>query len=91
MTDETGKGPGAPDSSETRKRTAAEIEADLEARRADLSRSVDELVDRVHPGKQASRFVTRLKAGEPRAVAIVGGTAVVVVGLVGVLVLRKSR
>lgn len=91
MSSQSDKGPAGPDNAETRKRTAAEIEADLEARRADLTRSVDAMMDRLNPRNQATRFVERVKAGEPRAVTIVGGTAVVVVGLVGVVILRKSR
>lgn len=91
MSAETGKGPGAADPKETRKRTADEIEADLEAKRLELTRSVDALVDRVDPRTQVSGFVNDVKSGEPRAVSIVGGVAAAIVGVIGVTILRRSR
>lgn len=91
MSTQTGKGPGAADSPETRKRTAAEIEADLEAKRAELTQSVDALVDRIDPRTHVSGFVDDIKSGEPRAVSIVGGVAAGVVGLLGLAILRRNR
>ncbi len=76
---------------EPRKRTVAEIEADLEARRAELTRSVDSLVERVDPRVQAANFVEDVKRGETRAMLVIGGAAVLVVGVVGLVILRRSR
>ena len=78
-------------SEQTRSRTIEEIEADLAARREELTRSVDALVERVDPRVQASNFVDNVKRGEPRAMMIVGGAAVLMVGVVGLVILRRSR
>lgn len=81
-----------------RKRTAAEIEADLKRSREELTRTVDEITDRVDPRRQAQvaadkgrAFVEEVKAGEPRAVQIVGGALAAVAGVVGLAILRRNR
>jgi Protein of unknown function (DUF3618) len=81
-----------------RKRSAAEIEADLKQTRQELTRTIDELSGRLDPRSQARAaadkgraFVDDVKAGEPRAVQIAGGVLAVVVGIVGITILRKSR
>jgi hypothetical protein len=81
-----------------RKRSAAEIEADLTQTREELTKTIDELSERLDPRTQARAaadkgraFVDDVKAGEPRAVQIAGGVIAVVVGIVGITILRKSR
>jgi len=81
-----------------RKRSAAEIEADLSQTRAELTRTIDELSGRLDPRTQARAaadkgraFVDDVKAGEPQAIQIVGGVLAVVVGIVGITILRKNR
>ena len=83
---------------EARKRTAAEIEDDLRRRREELTRTVDEISDKVDPRRQAQAaadkgraFVEEVKAGEPRAVQIAAGVAAAVAGIVGIAILRRSR
>ncbi|WP_156253141.1 DUF3618 domain-containing protein [Pseudactinotalea terrae] len=83
---------------ESRKRTAAEIEADLRRRREELTRTVDEISDRVDPRRQAQAaadkgraFVDDVKAGEPRAVQIAAGVAAAVAGVLGLAILRRNR
>lgn len=85
-------------SEQPRKRTAAEIEADLRRSREELTRTVDELSDRVDPRRQAQAaadkgraFVEDVKAGEPRAVQIAGGVLAAVAGVVGLAILRRNR
>lgn len=75
----------------TRKRSSQEIEADLEAKRSELTHNVDALVDRIDPRTHVAGFVEDVKAGEPRAVSIVGGVTAAVAGIVGLIVLRRSR
>lgn len=81
-----------------RKRTAAEIEADLAKTREELTRTVDELSGRLDPRNQAKAaadkgraFVDDVKSGEPRAVRVVGGVLAAVAGIVGIAILRKNR
>jgi hypothetical protein len=83
---------------ETRKRTAAEIEADLRRHREDLTNTVDQISDKIDPRRQAQvaadkgkAFVDDVKAGEPRAVQIAGGVLAAVAGIVGVAILRRNR
>ncbi len=83
---------------ETRKRSAAEIEADLRRHREDLTSTVDQISDRIDPRRQAQvaadkgkAFVDDVKAGEPRAVQIAGGVLAAVAGIVGVAILRRNR
>lgn len=81
-----------------RKRTAAEIEADLVKTREELTRTVDELSGRLDPRNQAraaadkgKAFVNDVKAGEPKAVQIAGGVLAAVAAVVGIAILRKNR
>lgn len=78
-------------SEETRKRTAKEIEADLETKRAELTQNVDALMDRIDPRTHVAGFVKDVKEGETKAVSIVGGVAAAIAGIVGVIILRRSR
>ncbi|GAB2981107.1 MAG TPA: DUF3618 domain-containing protein [Actinotalea caeni] len=80
------------------KRSAAEIEADLRRTREELTRTVDEISDRLDPRRQAQAaadkgraFVEDVRAGEPRAVQIAGGALAAIAGLVGIAILRRSR
>lgn len=79
------------DQPETRKRSAKEIEEDLERTRAELTRNVDQLSDKIDPRRQVSNFVEDVKAGNSKAVGIVGGVAAGLAGVVGLIILRKSR
>ena len=76
---------------ETRKRSAQEIEADLARTRQELTRTVDELSERLDPRRQMSNFAQDLKSAETRAVCIVGGAVIVVAGVVGLVLLRRNR
>ncbi|HLS13581.1 MAG TPA: DUF3618 domain-containing protein [Beutenbergiaceae bacterium] len=76
---------------ETRKRSAQEIEADLARTRQELTRTVDELSERLDPRRQMTNFAQDLKSGETRAVSIVGGAVIVVAGVVGLVLLRRNR
>ncbi|UFU02630.1 DUF3618 domain-containing protein [Ruania suaedae] len=82
-----------------RKRSAAQIEADLAATREELTRTVDELSERVDPRRQVkeatekartevSSFVAGLKAGDPKAIGIAGAAAATVLAIVGLSVRR---
>jgi len=80
------------------KRSAEEIEADLRRAREELTRTVDEITDRLDPKKQAQAaadkgraFVDDVKAGEPRAVQIAAGVGAAIAGIVGIAILRRSR
>lgn len=80
------------------KRSAAEIEADLRRTREELTRTVDEISDRLDLRRQAQAaadkgraFVEDVRAGEPRAVQIAGGALAAIAGLVGIAILRRSR
>ncbi|MBK5250225.1 MAG: DUF3618 domain-containing protein [Actinomycetales bacterium] len=93
----------------TRKRTAAEIEADLLRTREELTRSVDDLSDRLDPRRQAQAvkeqaktladgatnraksFVDHVKAGDSKAVSIVGVAAAALAAIVGLSVIRRNR
>lgn len=80
--------------SDTKARTAEQIEADIAATRARLASTVDELVDRANPKNVALREVERAKAqvfdesGQLRTqkIAAVAGAAV---GVIGVLLLIR--
>jgi anti-sigma factor RsiW len=81
--------------SDTKARTAEQIEADIAATRARLASTVDELVDRANPRNVARREVEKAKAqvfderGQLRTQKIVaiGGAAVGVIGLL--LLIRR--
>lgn len=87
------------DKPETRKRTAAEIEADLRRAREELTRTVDEISGRVDPRKQAQeaadrgkQFLEDVKAGEPQAVKIAAGVAAVIITVIaGIAIARRGR
>ncbi|MFF1817998.1 DUF3618 domain-containing protein [Kribbella sp. NPDC058245] len=81
--------------SDTKARTAEQIEADIAATRARLASTVDELVDRAHPKNVAKRQVEQAKSqvfdetGQLRTqklVAVAGAVAGVVAIL---LVIRR--
>jgi hypothetical protein len=80
--------------SETKARTAEQIEADIAATRARLASTVDELVDRAHPKNVAKRQVEQARSqvfdetGQLRTQKIVA-VAGAVVGLVGVLLVIR--
>lgn len=83
---------------ETRKRTSAEIEADLQRSREELTRTVDELSDRLDPRRQAQaaaeqgkQFVENVRSGDPAAVRLAGGVAAVVAAVAGIAILRRNR
>ncbi|MGI8458046.1 MAG: DUF3618 domain-containing protein [Propionibacteriaceae bacterium] len=46
----------------TGKRSAAQIESDLEAARTRLSASIEELIDQVHPQRVKQRLIGRVQA-----------------------------
>jgi hypothetical protein len=84
--------------SEERKRTAEEIEADLARTRSELTRTVNELSDRLDPRTQveaartaatekARTFADDVRTGEPRAVAVAGGA----VAFLGLLIVAAAR
>jgi hypothetical protein len=80
--------------SDTKARTAEQIEADIAATRARLASTVDELVDRANPKNVALRQVEQAKAqvfderGQLRTEKIVA-VAGAVVGVVGVLLVIR--
>ncbi|SEE62066.1 DUF3618 domain-containing protein [Ruania alba] len=90
------------ESEQTRKRTVAEIEADLAASREQLTKAVDELSRRVDPRRQvedvkerardsATSFVDGLKSGDPKALGIAGAAAATVLAIVGLTVARRKK
>jgi hypothetical protein len=80
--------------SDTKARTAEQIEADIAATRARLASTVDELVDRANPKNVALRQVEQAKSqvfdeqGQLRTQKIVA-VAGAVVGVVGVLLVIR--
>ena len=80
--------------SDTKARTAEQIEADIAATRARLASTVDELVDRAKPKNLALRQVEQAKSqvfdeqGQLRTQKIVA-VAGAVVGVVGVLLVIR--
>jgi anti-sigma factor RsiW len=80
--------------SDTKARTAEQIEADIEATRARLASTVDELVDRAHPKNVAKRQIEQAKSqvvderGQLRTqkIVAVGGAAA---GVLAVLLLIR--
>ena len=79
------------DQPEPRKRTAKEIEEDLRRTREELTRNVDQLSEKIDPRRQMASFVDDVKTGDSKAVGLVGGIAAAVAGVVGLVILRKSR
>lgn len=94
---------------EPKKRTAAEIEADLERTRAELTQAVDELSARVDPRRQVEEirnqarakfenaseqgktFAADVKAGNPKAIAVLGAAAAAVLAVGAAVVARKKK
>lgn len=94
---------------EPKKRTAAEIEADLERTREELTRAVDDLSARVDPRRQIEEirrkarakfsggsgedksFAESVKTGEPKAIAVLGAAAAVVLAVGAAVVVRKKK
>ncbi|WP_159621638.1 DUF3618 domain-containing protein [Ruania rhizosphaerae] len=90
------------ESEQKRKRTAAEIEADLAATREELTHTVDQLSQRVDPRRQAQEakekaqagvtsFVEGLKSGDPKAIGIAGAAAAAVLAIVGLSLSRRKK
>ncbi|UFU05987.1 DUF3618 domain-containing protein [Ruania halotolerans] len=90
------------DGEQTRKRTVAEIEADLAATREELTKTVDDLSRRVDPRQQAAElkerardgatsFVEGVKAGDPKALGIAGAAAAAVLAIIGISVARRQK
>lgn len=83
------------DDDRSKRRTAAEIEAEIDATTERLSATVDELVDRLSPARIANRGVAKAKGlvtgpdGSPRA-EIVGAVVGALVGA-AFLVWRSRR
>ncbi|MFV0252505.1 MAG: DUF3618 domain-containing protein [Beutenbergiaceae bacterium] len=82
----------------TRKRSAAEIEADLKRAREELTNTVDEISGRLDPRtqvkaakEQGQQFIADIKAGEPKAVKVVGIAAATLAAVVGLAILRRKR
>ena len=80
------------------KRTAAEIEADLERARKELTESVDALAARVDPRRQIAAlkakgkgFASDVKSGKPAALAIVGGTAAAIATVTTLVIVRSKK
>lgn len=80
------------------KRTAAEIEAELERTRAELTRAVDALADRVDPRRpiaevknKGKAFAADLKAKKPAAIATVTGATAAVGAVVALLIVRSRK
>lgn len=94
---------------EPKKRTAAEIEADLQRTRDELTRAVDELSARVDPRRQVEEirnkarakfssassegksFAEDVKAGNPKAIAVLGAAAAAVLAVGVVIAVRKKK
>jgi anti-sigma factor RsiW len=81
--------------SDTKARTAEQIEADIAATRARLASTVDELVDRAHPKNVAKRQVEQAKAqvfderGQLRTQKLVAVGAAAV-GVLGMLIMIRK-
>lgn len=85
-------------SQEPTKRTAAEIEADLERTRRELTEAVDAVAARVDPRRQIAKakakgksFASDVKAAKPAALAIIGGTAAAIATVATLAVVRKRK
>lgn len=90
-------------------RSAAEIQADLEARRAALADTVDGLTAQLDPrtnlrelkaqlsdtaanaSDEAHAFVSRIQQGDRRTQDALGLAATGVIGLLGLVLLRRGR
>lgn len=94
-TDEAVVAPGNGDAGKERRRSAVQIEADLDAAAQRLSANVDALVERLSPGQVARRSVGSAKglmttdSGRPRP-EVIGAVAGALVGA-AVLVWWRNR
>ncbi|WP_405056557.1 DUF3618 domain-containing protein [Kribbella sp. NBC_01505] len=81
--------------SDTKARTAEQIEADIAATRARLASTVDELVDRAHPKNVAKRQVEQARSqvfdetGQLRTQKLVAVAGAVVGAVAVLLVIRR--
>lgn len=89
--------------------TAAELQADLEAKRAELANSVDALTAQLDPkqniadlkaqlsdtaanaSEEAQAFVSRVQEGDRQAQQIIALTALTVVAVTGLALIRRGR
>lgn len=78
-------------------RSAAEIEAELDATRLALTETVNELHYRIKPSTQINNakesvrsFFAKVKAGDPKAITIVVGTVIGVSALVAIPIIRRN-
>jgi hypothetical protein len=74
-------------------KTADEIQRDIEQARASLAVAVDQLAERTSPKRIVNETKQSLmaRAKSPAGMAIIGGAAAVVVGLVVIRILRGRR
>lgn len=64
------------------------LQREIEATRAELAETLDQIADRVSPKRAAGRGVDRLKALPPQQLALLASPVVLLVGL---KVWRRSR
>ena len=74
-------------------KTADEIQRDIEQARASLAVAVDQLAERTSPKRIVNETKRDLiaRAKSPAGMAIIGGTAAVLVGLLVIRILRGRR
>ncbi len=72
-----------------KKRSVAQIEADLAKTREELAATVHELADKVNPKVQAAKAVDRAKSMGVAPVAI--AAAAVAAGVAGFILVRRMR
>jgi Protein of unknown function (DUF3618) len=74
-------------------KTADEIQRDIEQARASLAVAVDQLAERTSPKRIVNETKQSLmaRAKSPAGMAIIGGAAAVLVGLVVIRILRGRR
>ena len=74
-------------------KTADEIQRDIEQARASLAVAVDQLAERTSPKRIVNDTKRDLiaRAKSPAGMAIIGGTAAVLVGLLVIRILRGRR
>ena len=76
-------------SAPAKKRSVAQIEADLAKTREELTATVHELADKVNPKAQAALAVERAKSVGVAPLAI--AAAAVAVGVAGFIIVRRMR
>jgi hypothetical protein len=74
-------------------KTADEIQRDIEQARASLAVAVDQLAERTSPKRIVNETKRDLiaRAKSPAGMAIIGGTAAILVGLLVIRILRGRR